>query len=136
MLVKLDLVSEETTDATEAFHELETFLWLVSDEFNLDTEASVVVAEPLGQGVLLYNVVVLPAFLVFEVFCQFFLGWVQKNGPGISLDRVLEDISVDFQVLKEHHSLQSTYFHSFHCVFNTKDNETSIEGDLLEEFAD
>ncbi len=105
VLVKFDLISQETTDATEALHELEALLRLVCDELNLNSEASVVVTEPLGQRVLLKDVVILPTLLILEVFCVLFLGRVQQNGLGVALDGILKHISVNFEVFEEHHGL-------------------------------
>ena len=105
MLVELDLVSEETTDATETFHELEALLGLICDKLDLNTKATVVVTEPLGQRVLLNDIVVLASLLILEVLCVLFLCRVQEDGSSVALNRVLENVSVDFKVLKEHHSL-------------------------------
>lgn len=77
MLVKFDLISEESSDATESLDELESFLRFVSNELNFNTETSVVITEPLCKGVLLEDIVVLPTLLVLEEFSVLFLSRVQ-----------------------------------------------------------
>lgn len=122
MLVKLNLVPEEATDATESLDKLEALLRLVSDKLNLDTEATVVIAEPLSERVLLDNIVVLACLLILEILGILLLCRVEKNSLGVTLDWVLENISVYFEVLKEHHSLKCSDFHCLHGVLNTEHN--------------
>ena len=135
MLVELDLVSEETSDATETLHELEALLRLVSDKLNLNTEATVVITEPLSQRVLLNDIVVLACLLILEVLCVLFLGRVQEDGCSVALNGVLENISVYLKILEEHHGLESTDLHCLHGVLNTEYNHAGIKRNLFEELA-
>lgn len=105
MILELDFVAKEATDATEALHELETFLGFVGDEFNAATEVHVVVADPLGQWLLVDDVVVGTSLLILEQLGVLLLGGCQKKDLLISLNRVLELIASHFEVLEEHHSL-------------------------------
>jgi hypothetical protein len=55
MFFHVYLVSEETSDTTEALNKLEALLGLVSNKFNLGSEVLEIVAQPFSQVVLLHH---------------------------------------------------------------------------------
>jgi hypothetical protein len=102
MILKFDLESQESTDTTEALHELEALLRLVRDELELRSILGIVIADPLSERLSLNDVVGDLGLRISKGLSGFFLGWGKNKHLGVALYRVLEHISVSINVFIEH----------------------------------
>ena len=81
--IELQLVAKETADSTETLDELERFTALVSDEFNLDTEALVVHEKPISEALLTLDFKGDAGLGILEMFWVLLLRLVQILDPYI-----------------------------------------------------
>lgn len=108
MILKFDLVSQEPSDSTESLHELEAFLRLVSDELKLRSKLGIVCADPLGERLSLDDVVGNLSLSISKELLVLFLSGVEDQDLGVSLNWVLEHISVGINVFEKHKGVQSS----------------------------
>ena len=133
-VIKIQLVAQEATNATESLAELESVWGLVSDKLDADTVVFIVDAKPVGELLTGDDFQVDTGFGIFEILGVLLLLSVQKENLLLVLHGVLDHIPHNLNILKQHHGLKSSKFHCFHGVFYTESDHTSIQCDLLEEF--
>ncbi len=135
-MLEVDLVTEETTDATESLNILVAFGGSVGDELEVGTEFSVLLCDPLQERDLLDNLHLLPSLLVHELGTVLHLLLLGSVEGDVVAGGVLENPSVDLQVLEDDESLNSTEFESLKGVIDTITDASSILRDLLEVLSD
>lgn len=135
-LLEVDLVAEKPTNASESLDELVAFRGTVGHEFQSGSKVAVLLGDPLEEGHVLDDLHFLASFLVHEegaVLGLLLLGGVQGDQVAVG---VLEDPSVDLQVLEDDESLNSTKLKSLEGVVDTVTDTSGILGDLLEVLSD
>lgn len=135
-IVKLQLIAEEATNATEALHELESLCALVSDELDGETPLFVMHEEPISKSFLGLNFKDSTCFFVLEVLRVLLLCFVQVLDPGLFLSGDLEFEALHFDVLEKNHLLKSAHFVGFERVINTEDYVSSVLSNFVHELAD
>ena len=134
-IIDIDSVAQEATDTTEAFHKLEAIRRLIGDKLNGDTVVFVMKAEPVGQLLAADNFKVDARLCVLEVLRVLLLLSVEQESFCLILYRVLDLISHNFDVFKQHHCLKRSEFEGLHRVLNTESYHARVECNLLEEAA-
>lgn len=105
MVLKFDLVSQESADSSESLHKLESFLRLVSDELQFRSELGIVGAKPLCKLLSLYHVVSDLRLCITEELGVLLLSWCDDEDLGVSLNWVFENIAVSLDVFEKHKCL-------------------------------
>ena len=135
-LLKVDLVAEQTTNASESFDELVALRGTVGHEFQSGSEVAVLLGDPLEERHVLDDLHFLAGFLVHKkgaVLGLLLLGGVQGDQVAVG---VLEDPAVDLQILEDDESLNSTKLKSLEGVVDTVTNTAGILRNLLKVLSD
>lgn len=134
-VININTIPQETSNSTESLHKLEAIRRLVCDELNVDAVFFVVETEPVGKLLAVDNLTICACLRVLEVLRVLLLRSVKQEGLGLILYGVLDLISHNLNVLKQHHRLKRTELESFHGVLHTESDHSGIECNLLKEFA-
>ena len=105
-IIDVDAVPQEAANATKALHKLEAIGRLISDKLDCDTVVFVVKAEPIGQLLAADDLKVDARLGVLEVLRVLLLRRVEQESFRLILYRVLDLISHDLDVFKQHHCLK------------------------------
>lgn len=133
-LLEIELISQHSTNATEASEELRALARTVGDEFEGRAEVSVGLGEPLEQGALVDEFHFLPRHVHEHLAVGFlaFAGMQDDLGAG----RGLQNPAGDLQVLKHDQGLAGAGLQGFQCVLDAIANFAAVKADLVEVFPD
>ena len=98
--INIDFVSQGSSDTTESLYELETFLGLVWNELNFNTEMLVIDQKPITECFLGEDIQVYSSRWLLEPFWIVLLPWSQIDN-SVATIWVFDFISVDFDIFKE-----------------------------------
>ncbi|KAI6766521.1 hypothetical protein HG531_011743 [Fusarium graminearum] len=130
-LLKVDLVSEKTTDTTEALDELVALGGSIRDELKSGTKVLVVLSNPFQERLLGNNLHLLAGLLVEElvsVALLLLLGGVEDDLATVV---VLENPAGDLKVLKDDKSLDSTQLKGLEGILDTVADLAGILANFL-----
>lgn len=134
-LLKVDLVSKETTNTAKALDELVTLGGTVRDELESSTEILVVLGNPLQEGALLDNLHLLAGGLVEEHVAAGLLLSLSQVEDDILAFRVAKSVAGNFEVLKDDQSLDSTELESLEGIFETVADLAGVLANLFKVLA-
>lgn len=137
VVVDVDLVAEEASNATEAFAELVSVGGFVRDEFNLNAELFVVEQQPIRQTFRVHNFEFHVGFRVAEELRVLLLllslsQHVHGGSVSMGVSKFVASVS---QVLPEQHNFEGAQVEGLEGVLNAEDVQASVEGNLLEKLA-
>ena len=131
-LLEVDLVSENTADATKTLDKLVALGGSIRNELKRGTEVLVVLSNPFKEGFLSNDLHLLASLLVEElvaVALLLLLGGVEDDITAVA---VPEDPAGDLEVLKDDESLDSTELKGLEGVINTVADLAGILANFLE----
>ena len=131
-LLEVDLVSENTANATETLDKLVALGGSIRNELKRGTEVLIVLSNPFKEGLLRNDLHLLASLLVEELVAVgllLLLGGVEDDITAVA---VPEDPAGDLEVLKDDESLDSTELKGLEGVINTVADLAGILANFLE----